>query len=153
MHLSARLVLSGGLWLAACQTQPSSGPVDVGAAPPAALPAPSTRARTVKDPSWVGTWTSASCADRTYVRQIVVEAEGTFLARDLVAPCPPGARCIWAGVVERRGAWRATSEGLVLQSDVSSDKGAPFPSTLAWDEVLRAPVEQAQGARCAYTRL
>lgn len=90
-------------------TEPAPPDLEAPASPtpaPAPTPTPTT--------SWVGRWRSPSCGERTYVRELTLAADGTWLALELVAPCPPGAMCVWAGVVEVHGTWAADGAGITL---------------------------------------
>jgi hypothetical protein len=53
----------------------------------------------------VGTWVSPACGERAWVRTLVLEAGGSYHGSDPISPCPPGARCIWSGIVDFRGTW------------------------------------------------
>lgn len=124
---------------------PVTAPGDPAAPAPAQLPA---------EPDLAGSWSSAGCGGRAYERRIELRADGTFSAEDLVSPCPPGARCVWSGVVVRRGTWKMQKAAIALTAEpvTGPAPGAPFPTELAID--AGAPVEMGSaGARCAYQRL
>jgi len=53
----------------------------------------------------VGVWENGSCGERKYRRRIEFFADGRFAALDEVAPCPPGARCVWSGIIRWLGTW------------------------------------------------
>lgn len=98
------------------------------------------------------TWTSASCGERTYPRTIAFATDGTFLARDLVSPCPEGAQCVWSGIVERKGTYTATADRIALVQE--GNEPAPAAKALPAElqrEASGAPAEvDAGGARCVY---
>lgn len=100
----------------------SSSPEDPQEAEPPASPLPEAVA---------GTWSSATCGDRGWERVVVIEAGGTFHAQDRIAPCPPGAKCVWSGIVHIQGTAVAQEEGVRLEV-VSSRPRPPqgFPSLL-----------------------
>ncbi len=130
-----------------CASAPACGPetpatssVDVtptstmasGAAPPPALPPTSSaapRAPTQSDAD--GTWTGTACGERKYERVIVISG-ATFSAQDLVSPCPPSARCVWSGIVERKGKVERNGSTLTLVPHALEGKtpGAPFATAL-----------------------
>src|SRR5688572_27968113 len=81
---------------------------------PAPAPAPP---GTAPAPDLVGAWSSASCAERGYERRIELRPDGTFSAEDLVSPCPPGARCMWSGIVSCRGRWKNERVAIALTAE------------------------------------
>lgn len=102
-----------------------------------------------------GTWMSPSCAERAYARFITFEA-GAFTAEDRVAPCPPGAQCIWSGVVHRSGRYSIDGDVIHLQTERGgqASAGAAFPERMRLDP---GPIEVAvtdAGDRidCVYSR-
>jgi hypothetical protein len=101
-------------------------------------------------PDLSGTWASASCGKRAYERIITVGADATFVADDRISPCPPGASCVWSGIVHRKGTWKRVALTLALfPDDVIDGKqaGEPFPSTLA---PAAGGIEDDYG--CAYVK-
>lgn len=99
-------------------------------------------------------WMSPECGERTYARTLELAADGTFVVRDLVSPCPEGATCVWSGIVERRGTYTATNDGiaLVLADDTKGPGAKPLPTTLGRD-ATGAPTERgAGGVTCFYGR-
>jgi hypothetical protein len=99
----------------------------------------------------VGTWTSAPCGERTWARTIVFEEGGAYHGTDPVSPCPPGARCIWSGVIEFRGTW-AQAEGRVVLTEAPSPPVGPAaaitrPPSLSW-----RGASLADEAGCVYDR-
>lgn len=101
-----------------------------------------------------GTWTSAFCGDRGYERRITFAADGSFTAEDRVAPCPPTARCVWSGIVIRRGKYAVTGNALQLAPEsAAAGPGQPLPPSLEID-ATGVPVEvSADGRRCPYARM
>lgn len=99
-----------------------------------------------------GTWSSPSCGARTFERVLELRGDGTFTAHDRVSPCPPGARCVWSGIVTREGTWSVAGDRLALAvtKEGTGPKTVVLPTSLAIDG--RAPVEEADGTRCVYTR-
>jgi hypothetical protein len=119
------------LLLAGCSpAQPNSGTtVDVPTAPSATVAPISSQ-----EPDLSGTWSSATCGKRSYERIIIVSSDGKFTADDRVSPCPPNKKCVWSGIVHRKGTWKRVALTLALfPDDVIDGKqaGEPFPSTLA----------------------
>jgi hypothetical protein len=141
-------------------TSGSAATVDVPAPAPLPTPspgvdAPAPPASTGSAPAGsgplVGVWTSPSCGARTYERVLALGADGNFTATDRVSPCPPGARCIWAGIIVREGTWSASAGrlALTLTSD-GQGPGNPLPASLLVEG--GAPVEEDGATRCAYAR-
>ncbi len=132
------------------QPAPAPVPVEVPASSP--TPAASTAVSASAGTSrWVGTWTNGSCGERNYPRVIEIESGGSFRMTDRVSPCPPGARCVWSGLVVRKGSWTEAGGELRLgyepAESAAGGKGAPAPERLRWEGA--APVE---GEGCAYQR-
>lgn len=128
-------------------------------APPAPEPGPTapqptpTQQPPAGDASLAGTWSSASCGDRKYERILTIGADGTFSSKDMVSPCPPDAKCIWSGIVDRKGRYTRSGDSLTLTVEgPAGDKGKPLPPTLTIDKATGAPAEQAGGATCVYTK-
>jgi hypothetical protein len=119
----------------------------------APVPEPTTSAAPTASPSSpVGAWSSPSCGDRKYARELSIAEGGTFTARDLVSPCPPGAACVWSGIVERSGKWVADGSRLTftVESGADAKPGVPFVTELEIGaEVL---VESVSGQRCEYRK-
>lgn len=103
-----------------------------------------------------GSWLSSSCGERAYARIISFHG-GRFTAEDRIAPCPPGAQCIWSGVVYRTGSYSISADGKLLQLSLeradAKQPGAPFPDQLELDP---GPVERSTAEsgplRCEYVR-
>jgi hypothetical protein len=105
--------------------------------------------------SVAGTWSSASCGERSYARELVFVEGGSYVRLDLVSPCPPGTLCVWSGIVHFTGGWRLEGEAVRLIEEVQVGSGGPSgfvsrPEELAMDgETLKAHVA---GEDCVYTR-
>lgn len=100
-----------------------------------------------------GGWVSTSCGARKYTRNLLFDGKGHFKATDLVSPCPPNAKCIWSGIVERSGTYVAEPTRVTLTVDPSqapAKAGAELPTTLA---LSPGPTEQLpDGTSCKYER-
>lgn len=154
---SAALLLA----LAACSSKaespsasPSSSPSppEGTAAEPAAAPA--APRPPASQPDLAGAWVSPKCGDRTYERRITFEKDGAFTAEDRVSPCPPGARCIWSGIVNRAGRYELRGDSVALEpaKGDASAAGKPLPASLGFDREKGAPFETAPEERCLYER-
>lgn len=105
--------------------------------------------------SIVGTWTSASCGERSYARELVFVEGGSYVRLDLVSPCPPNTLCVWSGIVHFTGGWRLEGDKVRLIEEVLVGSGGPAgfvsrPEELVVDgETLTAHVA---GEDCVYTR-
>ena len=42
-----------------------------------------------------GVWDSPACDKRDHKRSLTVNKGGGFTLSDMVAPCPPGKKCVW----------------------------------------------------------
>lgn len=105
--------------------------------------------------SFTGTWSSDSCGERTYARQVELETGGSYTGMDLVSPCPPNARCAWSGVVTFAGSWRQDGAVVVLgENEVSEPAtGAKArPERLHFDPLTTRLYEEDGEARCYYER-
>ncbi|HTJ81103.1 MAG TPA: hypothetical protein VL400_05245, partial [Polyangiaceae bacterium] len=95
-----------------------------------------------------------SCGSkRTYAREITFADGGTWTARDLVSPCPKDAKCVWSGIVERKGTSKLEGTTVTLTAEAGTDRqaGAPFPTTMKLDGgVLSEPSDD--GGICKYKR-
>ncbi len=100
----------------------------------------------------VGTFASPSCDKRTYAREITFGKDGKFSAQDLVSPCPPGARCVWSGILARAGTFSLAGSTVTLTVTEGADSkpGSPLPATMTFTG--GALSESAGGATCAYQR-
>lgn len=130
-------LLLGALACSGHQPPPEAG----GGAEAGPDPAPEAAGRAV-------TWASAPCTGRHYPRKILLQPGGTFHAWDLVSPCPPNARCVWSGIVERSGTWRLEDDVLHLVVERSGTAPGPFPFP---DRLLRtqAGLQEPDGD-CTY---
>ncbi|MCA9570816.1 MAG: hypothetical protein KC656_23405 [Myxococcales bacterium] len=103
---------------------------------PAPVPEPAAAepAREAPAPSWAGEWHSASCGERTYPRNLILQDGGAATLEELISPCPPGAQCVWSGVHVIEGTWSV--DGDTVKLDVSAPSGGPpaigLPSVLTW---------------------
>lgn len=85
-------------------------------------------------PAWVGRWSSASCGERTYGRNLELKADGSVAIEERISPCPEGARCITSGIWPVSGTWTAT--GQVATLTLAPPDGPRFvelPTTLDWN--------------------
>jgi len=134
---------------------PAPASVDVRSAPSSSTAATAAAPEAAASTSeWQGSWVSQPCGDRKYPRQLNLDADGTFIMTDLISPCPPGAKCIWSGVVARKGTWSVTGSRADLVYDpagsaASNGKGTPAPAVLQWDADKKAPAESTE---CVYAR-
>ena len=107
----------------------------------------------LKAESHMGSWSSAGCGERSYVRELTLAVDGTFVGRELVSPCPPGAHCIWSGIVDTSGTW--SRQGEVVSLAFKGVEDSPGP-TLAFPEQLTYTdghlVEAGEGEGCTYQR-
>ena len=73
-------------------------------------------------------------------------------AQDLVSPCPPGARCVWSGILARAGTFSLAGSTVTLTVTEGADSkpGSPLPATMTFTG--GALSESAGGATCAYQR-
>lgn len=122
----------------------------------AASNVPSPPAASIVSPSLLGTWLSPSCGERAYARSLTFDADGRFTAEDRVSPCPPGARCVWSGIVLRSGTFSVEGETVRLHAEEPARKGPgmPLPDELTLTEGL---VERGVGdggvpIDCAYSK-
>lgn len=141
-------------------TTPTTSPTTTASTTPTAAPTTTPTGAAGQESQWVGSWTSASCGDRKYVRQISLMPDKTFRAEDRVSPCPPKVTCVWSGIVVWSGTWALNDKGALL-TKTTSGKGGPGatalpegPLQLVWDKAASAPAEQtAAGAACSYARV
>lgn len=130
----------------------SQSEAPVNAATASAAPAPSASASAQPSEArstLLGRWVSPSCGERKYERQLSFEAESRFASLELVSPCPPGARCIWSGIVQRLGNYEQKGARVALVVDPPVDShGQPLPEAVEFDGrvVERAP----DGSACEY---
>lgn len=125
---------------------------------PSGQPSGQPSALSPDESKWVGSWSSASCGDRKFERKLTLKADKTFMAQDLVSPCPPKVQCIWAGIVSWSGTWALDDKGALLTKtsgsrDPSGKSKTDAPVRLVWDKASSAPAEQdAAGASCPYAK-
>lgn len=131
---------------------PSPATTPGAAAPSATAPAPTPGSTASAAADLAGTWGSASCGARTYERVLELRADGTFTASDRISPCPPGATCVWSGIIVREGTWAPGADRVTLTvtKDGKGPAGRPLPATLVLDGASLA--EEAGTERCPYTR-
>jgi hypothetical protein len=152
MRTLTRYALSSSLLLAACSNGPTpSEPLSTPTNPPPATASPTPTAAPGATGSLVGSWTSASCGERAYPRQITFAEGGTFQAADLVSPCPPKVVCVWSGIINYKGrfAVSGSSVTLTVQDGGAGPGGRPFPTSLGLS-ANGAPLETADGKSCTY---
>ncbi len=72
-----------------------------------------------------------------YPRTYEFAADGSFTVSDAVAPCPPGAACVWSGIVTNRGRWTLSAGMLPLVQLTyalpmqTAGNGLQFPTNLS----------------------
>jgi len=117
--------------------------------PPQVDPAPAADASA----TLVGLWWSGACADRSYPRELELSSDHSFVARDLVSPCPPAVTCVWSGIVTWSGSWSTTEQGVAL-TVVQAGQG---PGTQTHPDHLgiahEALVETRGDQQCSYARI
>ncbi|MCA9600279.1 MAG: hypothetical protein KC776_43545 [Myxococcales bacterium] len=150
------------LLLSACSRSPAEkAPVTV---PPATPPAsaegpakPPTRSEGLPKPPEIRpvVYVGAPCLGRTYERVVTLGPDDKIEIADRVAPCPPGAACVWSGIVVRSGTYAAEpgkgSTRLILSIDApDSGQARPLPPTLSWWSSRGELTEP--GESCSYVR-
>jgi hypothetical protein len=133
----------------AAQASKPAPSADVGSAPAASAPAASASAASQPRSTLLGRWVSASCGERRYERQLSFEEGGRFASLELVSPCPPGARCVWSGIVQRLGRYEQAGDRVKLVVDQPVDgHGVPLPDEVRFDGRV---IEGAKdGSDCGY---
>lgn len=107
-------------------------------------------------PEVAGTWSSASCGARTYAREMVLLDGGTYVRVDLVSPCPPGAKCVWSGILSYRGSWAFDGTAIALSGEEQvgatggGDSFGPGPRKLVYQADPLMLAEPLASARCEY---
>jgi hypothetical protein len=155
-RLAALLALLALLALPAfvtCSCSPSTAPADPATTGAPTAPAPATAAPA--EGVIIGAWSSPSCGDRTYPREITFDEAGGFHAADLVSPCPPNVACVWSGIVHYSGKYSVSGATITLVIEEGKDQkmGKPLPSSLSIAAANGAPTEKdANGAACVYKR-
>ena len=89
-----------------------------------------------------GTYLGAACPGRAYERVVKLGSDGSIDVEDRVSPCPPGARCVWSGIVVRAGTYAVEPPAalgkpfrVILSMKGASDpKAAALPPHLLWWE-------------------
>ncbi|MFO8072871.1 MAG: hypothetical protein R6V85_13440 [Polyangia bacterium] len=123
--VSIGISIATGLLAAACGSasngspggaSPETGTTEPGASSAAARDVdPERGAAGVVEPGLLGAWENSSCGERKYRRRIEFFADGRFSALDEVAPCPPGAQCVWSGIVRWQGSWKIDGDLIELE--------------------------------------
>lgn len=123
----ASLTLLGVSLLAACGSAGVNGASgdEPRRRPEPAATAAAEQAREPAAEGLTGAWENGSCGERAYRRRIEFFADGRFTAVDEVAPCPPGARCVWSGIIRWLGTW--SLEGRVITITVEPAEGDKLP--------------------------
>lgn len=105
--------------------------------------------------SVVGTWSSASCGERSYARELVFVEGGSYVRLDLVSPCPPGTLCVWSGIVHFTGGWRLEGDRVRLIEEVQVGSGGPSGFVSRPEELVvdgETLVAHVAGEDCVYAR-
>jgi hypothetical protein len=143
---------------AARGSAPTAAPTASAASAPTAAPSGQPEPVLETPSPGAGTYVSAACTGRSYERVVTLGADGSVEIVDRVSPCPPGAKCVWSGIVVRTGTFSVQSHdelgkpfrvSLVL-GGVQDPKANALPSHLLWWEsrgVLTEP-----DASCSYRR-
>lgn len=93
-------------------------------------------------------WTSASCGDRAYPRELTLAQGGTYSGRDLVSPCPEGTTCIWSGIIDFSGGWAQAHDLVTLsESTATPGPGTARPKTVRYESAGKTLVDDLG---CAY---
>jgi hypothetical protein len=120
--------------LAACGTTGAANgasEADGVKAGPAPAPAPAgepaapearAEAKPAAKAAFSGSFESGACGARNYLRKITFHADGRFAALDMVAPCPPKARCVWSGIVDWSGTWKLAERRVALEMSALAGK-------------------------------
>lgn len=148
-------VIVAAAFLAACGGRGASTSPPTPSGPPAGtIPmqsAPGPALATAAAQALVGTWTSASCGDRTWARVLTLSADGAWQGQDRVSPCPPGTTCMWSGIVEHRGTWQATELAGAVQLQVEQSQPGQAPGGGLPPRSLRRQDGQVQDDQgCTY---
>jgi hypothetical protein len=72
-------------------------------------------------------WQNGSCGDRKYVRKLTFNEDGTFTARDEVAPCPEGRdqQCVSSGVIDWQGRWTLAARTIRIEVEAGESGRLP----------------------------
>ena len=98
------------------------------------------------------TWTSASCGERTYPRNVTLNPDFSYTTEELVSPCPPDAKCVWSGVVNTQGTWKEDADRVRFTETQGGSQGMPRPMELVWEGGRTSLVEVQGEIRCVYSQ-
>lgn len=84
-----------------------------GCADSSGIPAGGAAARAPDSAGLTGTWNG----EADWPIEWSFRPDATFTKRDLIAPCPPDAECIWSGIVTNTGTWDLGAESVGLTYD------------------------------------
>jgi hypothetical protein len=147
----SRMTMAAAVALAACGSP----------GPDAAAPAPADVAPVPTGPQAsdvAGGWVSNGCGDRAYPRLVAFADDGTYSTQEFVAPCPPGAQCVWSGIIITAGNWRLEGGRVSLEeteAGAAAVDAAGRPGELLLRETSPGDwtlVEAAGDAECPYER-
>jgi len=104
-----------------------------------------------------GSWRSEPCTTRNHPRLLDLRLEGSFLAEDLISPCPEATRCVWSGVEVTQGSWHLEGERVLLAPDAPNGIARLAP-VLEWrpsnaEEGLRDTLASQDGCHFERVRL
>lgn len=144
-----RLSVLLGIVLSACCTHTAASE------PAPSVQAPADVVGMVGMVGMVGTWQSESCGERTWLRAIRLDADGTWAGRDMVSPCPAGASCIWSGVVDHTGTWLSLAQPGHISLSLTSSTPAMAPGSVPAPSTMQITDEGGvvDDAGCAYQPL
>jgi hypothetical protein len=162
--MAAPLAAAALLLLAACGSAGANG--QAGDEPvPRAAPAPgpdgedepaAASGSGISADGLAGAWENASCGERKYRRRIEFFAGGRFAAVDEVAPCPPGARCVWSGIIRWQGTWRLEHRSISIAVEPTEGDRLPEVVPGSFEVVADAPATLAERTGelvCPYRRI
>jgi hypothetical protein len=173
LHLSKVLPVLMLAWASACPSTTTPAPPEPPPAPPLSpLPPPSAApaqdidgvpaepvgrpARREEPPADAARrYVDNGCGARKYPRHIVWPNDnGGITVEERIAPCPPEARCAWAGVVWHEGTVVQTGAQLALSyanNAKAQGEAPPTALTVEGEGDARVLVETlADGTRCAF---
>jgi hypothetical protein len=125
------------------------------AARPAAVETAQPAAATAAD-GIVGAFENASCGERKYRRRVEFFADGRFAGVDEVAPCPPGARCVWSGIIRWQGRWSLEGRTVSITLEATGDGRLPEVVPASFEIISEDPVipaERVGDLVCPYRRI
>lgn len=100
---------------------------------------------------FVATWQSASCGERSFPRELVLNPDFTYSGTDYISPCPVDAQCIWSGIVTWNGTWSMEGPALKLtEQGEANDHGFPHPTELKHGRGMELAEVDGE-ALCPYT--